>query len=299
MFKRKASALQLDSYGTRLGRETAINKPDIIYAKKWFAYAATLLFIAIDAVCLYSCWNMVQTSNPLMIYLITIGCAVILDFPLALAGYKYKNYKQGLESKESAMLTLILSVIAFTITLIFYFVFRIITKDLVFDTGTTSLLTNAVADSVTTDDSSNKTVLFAAIFNGVIPLCTSISSFAITYVTTDSLNERINKIRKAKITAEANKTELKVAVEEAEDVNAHCDYLIARENDLYKDFIDEINSQALVLKQIARVVVMEKLGTPEAITALKESGDKINQNSGITVVPENETINFVKQYNHN
>lgn len=297
MLAKKSSPLRLDAYGTRRNRQSKLNAPDIVYARKWFGYLCTLAFIAIDSVCLYSSWDTVQTQNPIMIYMITVGCSIVLDFPLALAGYKFKNYKQGLESRESTMLTLILSITTFTIALVFNFIFRVITRDLVFDTGSASMMTNAVADTVQTNDSSSKTILFAAIFNGVIPLCTSIASFVITFVTTDSLHERIYKLQNSKIAAEANRLDLEVLIKEAEDVKQHMEFLKARENDMYFSFTDEVNKQATVLKQLARLIIMEKLATPDAISCLEKSGKEVNQKADVSISPYGALVEHLNKCN--
>lgn len=294
----KSNPFKLDRYSTRLSRENGLYKPVSIYASKRLSYIVTALFVLTDAVCLYSCWNMVQTSNPAMIYLITIGCAVILDVPLAIAGWKLKAYYQNMESKKSTMLILTMSILAFSITFIFYFIFRIITKDLVFDLSTSSNMSNSMAaDMVQIDEASKATVLFAAIFSGIIPLASSIASFVISFVTADPVNEELRKIRKAKITAESNLVDIEVAKAEAENVNSYCDYLLARENDLFNEFMNEGESQKLEIKQMSRIILMEKLRNPEAITSLANSGKELNVKEGVSSAPELESVKFIKNYN--
>ena len=111
--KQKSEALALDGYGTRLWRSNRLNKADSIYATTLVANVATVLFVLIDFICLYTVWNTVQTESSIMVALIAVGCAVCLDVPLAIAGNALKSYHQKLRDKPSTMIVIALAIITF------------------------------------------------------------------------------------------------------------------------------------------------------------------------------------------
>lgn len=284
---KKSKALTLDSYTTRVGRENKLARADNLYSSSYIGFVLTIMFIAIDSFCCYSCWNAAQTQSMTMNILMTVGCALTLDVPPMLCAYALSSYKQGLLSKSKLLTIMIPSFAVFALVVIGYFAFRIETKNLIFDNLSkgSSTLTNAVNSTVGENQSDNSN-LFPALYSGILPLATSATSFVATYLTANPIKDRIHKLRKAKITTEANIADLNMAIAEAEDVSSYSDYLIAREDDLYAHFLDELEAQKIVLKQIARVVVMEKLSNPDAISELADSGHALNANSGISPVPQ-------------
>lgn len=296
MFK-KSKALTLDSYTTRVGRENKLARGENIYNSGCIGFVLTFIFIAIDSFCCYSCWNAAQTQSIAMNVLMTVGCALTLDLPPMFCAYALKKYKQGLLPKKTAMIVTGGGLAVVALVICGYFAFRIVTKDAIFDTASSGGITNAVAQSTANTTQNNNSNLFPAIYSGIIPLATSITSFIVTYLTVDPIKDKIHKLRKAKITTEANIADLNMAIAEAEDVSSYSDYLIAREDDLYTHFLDELEAQKIVLKQIARVVIMEKLSNPDAISELTETGHTLNANSGISSVPQMASKTLIKQYN--
>ncbi len=296
MYK-KSKALTLDSYTTRVGRENKLARADNIYSSSYIGFILTLVCFAIDSFCCYSCWNAAQTQSVTMNILMTVGCALTLDIPPMFCAYALTMYKQGMLPKSKAKVITIGTIAVVSLVICGYFAFRIVTKDLIFDGASSGGITNAVAqgnESTTQNSNSN---LFPAIYSGILPLATSITSFIVTYLTASPLKDRLHKLRKAKITTEANIADLNMAIAEAEDINSYSDYLIAREDDLYAHFLDELEAQKIVLKQIARVVIMEKLSNPDAVSELADTGHALNANSGISPVPQMASKAFIKQHN--
>ncbi len=267
---RKSKVLTLDSYSTRGKRESKLARADNIYSSSYIGFILTLLFVAIDSFCCYSCWNASQTQSVTMNILMTVGCALTLDVPPMLCAYALVKYKQGMLSKSKAKVITIGTIAVVSLVICGYFAFRIVTKDLIFDNAASGGTTNAAAQGTESTTQNSNSNLFPAIYSGIIPLATSITSFIATYLTASPLKDRIHKLRKAKITTEANIADLNMAIAEAEDVTAYSDYLIAREEDLYAHFLDELEAQKIVLKQIARVVIMEKLKNPDAVSELSQ-----------------------------
>lgn len=294
---RKSKVLTLDSYSTRGKRENKLARADNIYSNSYIGFILTLLFVAIDSFCCYSCWNAAQTQSITMNILMTVGCALTLDVPPMLCAYALVKYKQGMLSKSKTKVITIGTIAVVSLVICGYFAFRIVTKDLIFDSVASGGITNAAVQGSDSAGQNSNSNLFPAIYSGIIPLATSITSFIATYLTASPLKDRIHKLRKAKITTEANMADLNMAIAEAEDVTSYSDYLIAREDDLYAHFLDELEAQKIVLKQIARIVIMQKLSNPDAISELTESGHTLNNNSGISHIPQTASRAIITQHN--
>ena len=275
--KRKNEALALDDYGTRLWRVGQLNKSDSIYASSLVANFVTFLMVIIDYTCLKSVWNVVQTESSIMIALIAIGCSVCLDIPLAIAGNALKSHHQKLKDKSSTMIVMVLAIATFLITFVFAFGFRVVTKDLTFDISSGSTLTNTLAETMTTETDDSNAVVVAALFNAIVPLCTSIASFVISYFAANPLGLKIARLDKAIITLDSNLAEIEQVCQEAESIQNYKQYLLAREEDMYQQFCESSEAQGVVRKQAVRFVIMEMLGTPDDITVLTESGDEVNK----------------------
>ena len=294
---KKSNVLTLDSYSTRVKRENKLARADNIYSSSYIGFILTLVFVAVDSFCCYSCWNAAQTQSITMNVLMTVGCALTLDVPPMFCAYALTMYKQGMLPKSKAKVITIGTIAVVSLVICGYFAFRIVTKDLIFDSISSGGITNAVAQGAESTTPNSNSNLFPAIYSGILPLATSITSFIVTYLTASPLKDRIHKLRKAQITTQANIADLNMAITEAEDVTSYSDYLIAREDDLYAHFLDELEAQKIVLKQIARVVIMEKLSNPDAVSELTESGHTLNNNSGISHVPQMASKAIIKQNN--
>ena len=275
--KRKNEALALDDYGTRLWRTNQLNKSDSIYASSLVANIATIIFCLVDFITLKVVWNTVQTESPFFISLIALGCAISLDIPLAISGNALKSYHQKLKSKTSTMIVMLLAIITFLVTFAFAFWFRIETKDLTFDISTGSTLTNTLAETTVEENNDSNAVVVAALFNGIVPLVTSISSFCISYFAANPLGLKIARLDKAIITLDSNLAEIEQVCQEAEGIQNYKQYLLAREEDMYQQFCESSEAQGIVRKQAVRFVIMEMLGTPDDITVLTESGEAVNK----------------------
>lgn len=294
---RKSKVLTLDSYSTRGKRESKLARADNIYSSSYIGFILTVIFVCVDSFCCYSCWNATQTQSVTMNILMTVGCALTLDIPPMFCAYALVKYKQGMLPKSKAKVITIGTIAVVSLVICGYFAFRIVTKDLIFDGASSGGITNTVVQGTESTTQNSNSNLFPAIYSGILPLATSITSFIVTYLTASPLKDRIHKLRKAKINTEANMADLHMAIAEAEDVISYSDYMIAREDDLYAHFLDELEAQKIVLKQIARVVIMEKLSNPDAISELTESGHTLNNNSGISPVPQMGSKAIITQHN--
>lgn len=288
------SPFSLDAYGTRTKRTKRIYAPDNIYAKKITNIVAVLIFCGIDLYCLATVWNLVQLESPFYAWSVALGCALALDVPLAIGAIALKKHHHGLMSKQEAMITVILSIVVFGIAFAFSLAFRLVTKDLSFDVGTSSVLVSTTGDTTNVTDGSSS-IWFAALFNGILPLLTSISSFVISYFSTDPVNDKLRTLEIERVALQANLIEADTALVQGDDAITHCNGLLAREKDLYAEFIEKLNSENQTLKQLARLVLMEKLGSSNDITALTESSKVVYSETQHLDSPGTNLENFIDE----
>ncbi len=265
----------------RIRNMKLMHKGDSIYCSPIFSFIAVIAFVAIDLTCLYTVWNTVGTENPLMIIMIAVGCAICLDVPLAIAAQALKAYHQGLMSLKSTLLIFIPSVVAFLVTFVFSVAFRVVTRDISFDVAAGSTLVNNSADAAEAINASENSpiVWWAALYSGIIPFATSLSSFVISYYSFDPLLIRIKNKTKAQIVNQHAVADRERMLAEAETEEEFNRYRVAYEKDRYSSHLGSIGAYEAYLNQLAASKVRNKMGSPEAVTAATEYGETLNSNS--------------------
>lgn len=288
---KKISPFYLDRYGSRAERMDDLNKPEGLLSLS-VCDLVVMFFMLVDFVCLKVVWNIVMTENPFFVICVAAACAVVLDLPMSIAAKVLKKYNQGLCDKKEKNQTIILAIAAFTIAFVFSFCFRIFTKDVSFSPGTEETLTNTLTVTAQTD-TSDPSILVAALFNGVLPLLTSLASFIVSYYMCDPLKIKLGKLEKGRIGLQANIHQAEKALAETASSEQYCNELIAREGDLYQEFMDQLDADALALKQMVRVLIMRKLGTPEYVSAMSKAGAKLTQTYEIDGGPGQKLPEFI------
>lgn len=271
--------LALDPYGTRRSKLKFLNKKESVYAGMVVSYLSVLLFVAIDFACLNSSWTSVQNDNEWLVKLISIGCAAALDVPMAIAAIVAKEGYQQLRGKRESIMIIILCVACFLVVWGFQIGFRLVTRDATFSENALTLVNTMNTANDTSNVSDGSTVLYAALFSAILPFCTSIASFIITYFGCDPIAIRIFRLKSVLIETDANIMELNQALCEASDTKQQMAFLIAYEQDRLNAHMEEIMAESLLLKQIVRNTVMKKLSTPEQVAVVQQSGEDLNKNT--------------------
>lgn len=284
--KKSNKPLALDSYFTRQKKRNTLNKKESIYAGMIVSYISVVLFVAIDFACLNSSWTSVQNDNEWLVKLISVGCAVALDVPMAIAAIIAKEGYQKLRGKREAFVIVTLCIACFLIVWGFQIGFRMVTRDATFSENASTLVNTLSSTAETETTESGQTVLYAALFSGVLPFCTSLASFIITYFGCDPLGIKIYRLDSVIIQDDANIIELEQALAEADDIIQHMKFLIAYENDSLNAHITKIKSQGELLKQVVRNEIMKKLKNPEQVAIIQESGKKLIDGNGEISAPE-------------
>lgn len=288
---KKISPFNLDRYGSRAERMDDLNRPEGLLSLS-VCDCVVMFFMLVDFVCLKVVWNLVMTENPFYVICVAAACAVVLDLPMSVAAKVLKKYNQGLCDRKEKNQIIILAIAAFMIAFVFSFCFRIFTKDVSFSSGTGETLTNTLSMTAQTD-TSDPSILVAALFNGVIPLLTSLASFIVSYYMYDPLRSKLGRLEKGRIGLQANIHEAEKALAETSGTEQYCNELIAREGDLYQEFMSQIGADALELKQMVRVLIMKKLGTPEYVSVMSEAGIELLQSYETDNRPGQELPGFI------
>ena len=215
--------------------------PISIFECSLLGIALTTYCVVTDWFCVKSNWNSVLLQNPTYLRIISLACAIALDVPLAVAGYHYKKYKQGLEAKEDAHKALIISIVIFSIAFILTFVFRWEIRDLSFSVQNQSLLSNSLSQNNSSNKDYSSINNIASIYNGMIPLLTSLTSFLACYFTSNPLQKSQNKLKRNIISVSNNKEEVQQAIKESEAARDHAKRVLARTVDLLRCKFQEID----------------------------------------------------------
>ena len=127
-------------------------------------------------------------------------------------------------------------------------------------------------------EESHEGVTVAAIFNGMLPLLTSITSFMITFSTYTPINDTRMKYEKARIEMQNNLMDVERALAEADP--EHFDRLFARETSKYQAEKDLLRKENAYLKELARAILERQMTTEEENDEIARNGKKILTEQG-------------------
>ena len=154
-------------------------------------------------------------------------------------------------------------------------------------------MTNTLETAVTNQNAEEPSVIVAAAFNGIIPLLTSISSYVISYFGYDPLGMKIAKLETERVRLQSNILEAERALAQAETSEEYCRSLLARENDMYHIFQERLMADGMELKQLVRILIMEKQKTPEEVTEIVRNGEELIKSYHMGTAPERELLKYI------
>lgn len=277
--------IKISNYKTR---EKRIKSIDSFSWRDLFTLAnlATILFVALDFAVLFSRWETVQTESWYTVALIAVSSAVILDVPMMLAGKTIVEYQHKLKSKDNMILVVTLAAAAFTLVFAFSIWFSYVTRNATFQDAEKTTLINNMA--TLTDSGESMSVLAASLFSGVLPLGTSIASLVIALITHKPIKEKRKKISRAKVMAEEHLLHLRQGIAESKAHIEHSKSLLAREEDLYNQFVASVYAQELIRKNAYREALEEKCSLDD-VNHIIESAKALNESSAFDDGPFLET----------
>lgn len=240
------------------------------------ANGATLSFVLLDFAVLFSRWESVQTESWYIVALIAISAALILDVPMMLAGKTIVEYQHKMKSKSFMVIVVSLAVTAFLLVFGFSLWFSYVTRNATFqDPEESMMLVNNMADLEGGQGKDSVAVLVAALYSGVLPLGTSIASMVIALITYKPVEEKRKKISRARVKAQEHLLHLRQGVAECQALVERGKNLIAREEDLYNQFVESVYAQELVRKNAYREA-LEELCSLDDVNHIIETAKAMN-----------------------
>ncbi len=234
-------------------------------------------FVFVDLFNAKSSWNYLQTDNPLMIWCTAGACAVALDVPPAIAGYVLKKYLQGLTSKRECIFIVTLAFAAFSLAFFFNFGLKILMDDLLFSVNSASGLVNTATGAATETTEEHPAVLVAAIYSGIVPLLTSISSFLISFIGCDPLKAERMRYEQMKLELEDEILEYEVALCEVSSVEQFVQERIAREKDMHIIYKQKLRALSYHMMETFVVLLMEKYGDTEDVVNIMKASENMKE----------------------
>lgn len=273
---KKNEPFKVDKYNSRLKRVKNLNKPDTIYSKDSVCNFAILIFILTDFACIFTKWNVMKTQNIACLVGIGVSSAIALDLPFAVAAVAVKEYLQGLRTRLEKNVVLWISIIAFALAFGSNFVFSFVTRNLFFSENTSEGLVDAAGQAATAAGTGlgATAILYAAAVSGLIPLLTSICSFAFSFYCYDPLGKKITKMETERIGLQNNLMEIEKAIAEAETKEEYFQEMTEREERLFPDFMEKLEAERMGMEQVAGVVIMEKMEKQQEVIKIFRDNEK-------------------------
>ena len=256
--------VKLDGYSSRKRFYSKLYGPDSVLPASPVAIIFTVAMSMVDFATNYSLWNLVLEAQPILLYMITFGTAVLLDFPMSFAAVALKQYRQNRRDRMEMALINALCILSFAVVFILTTIVRVNGRDLCFE---------FIEDT--------RMRLLVAIAVSVLPAATSLAVYAVTYASSDPKRENIRKLSTLNCAAEARRIDIEKAEAEAQDSSEE-NSAEAFDTALRDAQLATIDGQALSAKQLAATEVMTHIGAdPDQITTITaHCNDLVNEAKG-------------------
>lgn len=235
--------------------------------RSYVVYPLIIFLSLMDAATLYDIFFRMSNVDEWILYLLTFGVAVVLNFiPLVLGRYihYYRYHMNGV--KRWMIVGLVL-----TFLMIFAATFYLRWETRGSDFNPAGGAVN-VTTSFKGDDSSEQgdgTATAYTLLTGVIPLGTSIVNLALGYVISDPVKRRIHVLRYQKALLQEQINRMRAAEHELDqDWAGSLQTLEAERLNSARNIVHEGSEQ---IRQSARLKLAEKLGDPESISELTDT----------------------------
>ena len=244
-------------------------KPGTLYESFVLTFLFTIFFTAVDTAVTKSTFNAISMFNPILLWMLVIGVAIVLDWPMTYAAMAKVMYMKGMMDKEQA--DAICSTAkrvffgAFGMTLIMRIAFRESIIKLS-ESGGLRDATQMVAEG--TNMAENISILIAAITTGIIPALTTYFLYMLVLFTFDPRKGLQKKRMAIQIGFNQDVIDRKVALAEARTEQKFTTKQLAEEKDRRKlESMRDISNNELI-KQALIKETMNRVSTPDSITNL-------------------------------
>ena len=263
------------------------------------ANIAVVFFILTDFSVLYSRWESIQTASWFVNLTIALGCAVALDLPFNILGGAASKYKKGIIPKKDFLVIASIAIATFVVIYSCCFAFTYLNSTASYSKNDTAMNTvdfdeaehaNLNETDSYDDQIEKKQLIAAAILTAIVPLATSLSSFAIAFYTNNSIRMDLNKAKRCKIEAQEHYRCLQAAITEAHEfIDDNGAQLLLREDDLLHAFIDDTKAQTLIRQQ-AFLDALSHIVTADGVNRVIEAGADMDKKANKTTTIPNPAL---------
>ncbi|MCR5214658.1 MAG: hypothetical protein K6E10_09590 [Eubacterium sp.] len=226
----------------------------------------TSLCVTSDFMRLQKTWNTVETSNPVVVFVTALTCAMLLNVSMIYLGITLKKYSQKLCHRSEVIKVGVMSGATFLISYIFYFMFTMATRNTVYSMGESGNFLLEKSSNVSA--SGQSAILYIALYASFLPLATSLFSIVASYCSNNPLQMAININKLMLIDKQNNLMDLNQGLKEAETSSDYIEHLTSTEVDKHSIYIENLNMLGLSMTVQAAELIAKKLDTPEAYSEL-------------------------------
>ena len=225
--------------------------------------ALVLGLSALDAITLYTVFDTVMYQSQVVCMVLTVGCALALNFiPLIIGRFihLYRYHLQGIR-----MWMIVALVFVFLILFATSFYLRWETRHISF-AGLESTMTDTTgqAQGISGTESTSKEAAAITILLGILPGVTSAINLALGYLTSDPIKKKISKLKTQKA-ALLEQLDIMKAAEKELDID-WTDQLTTLDHQRYEAACEQVKAGSGEIRAYARQELAKKLGDPESMS---------------------------------
>lgn len=276
----------------RLKANKAIHKSESLFGRNPRSMLIALLFTIADAVTLFVLWaEFLAEQSGLFIGILVGVMAICLDIPMSIAGSMIKACTQKLVGMKETVIITALALVAFLIVFIPNGYFRMNTRDQLVSSGDglegmTYTEEETTETTTAEEEAEDDTLKPAGWLMVLLPLSTSICSFVCGYQLSDPLDEKLSVLDEQIVDHENYITEMDAELAElGDDQAAYAEQKRQAEQKSLASFEETIESQGALVKQIVRVLFMEAMNDPDAISRIEENARALLEKNGVDLQP--------------
>lgn len=234
--------------------------------RTWFICAMIFILPLMDAATLYQMFFSLTKTEPWILYLLTFGIAIILDFiPLVMGRYiHYWRYRANGVRPWMIVGLAVAFFLLFGTTSFFRWEMRY--EILGNNNSAISVTTGNMPSSKMTDG--GKAAAYTLLM-GTVPLVTSVISLALGYLTSDPIKRKLINLKIQKAAVLEQLAQMKAAeLELDQNWAASLDTLETLQLKAAEDSVRECSEH---IRQLARFALAEKLGDADSISELTDN----------------------------
>jgi len=226
-----------------------------------------ILLSSLDAVTLFSVFDAVCYNSQAIGIVLTVGCAITLNFLPLVEGRLYQCYRYQLNGVKRWMLIAVAAI--FLILFAATFGLRWTTRNLTFSGAENTMAdTTGKADAISSTDENSEEAIAMTVLLGIMPCVTSIINLALGYLTDDPVKRKIRKLTVVKAKLEQRLAVLKGARHE---LDQNWDVLLQDYDDAQLMAALAQNDAVVQNKKaLARFLLAKKLKLPDDISLCLE-----------------------------